>query len=112
MSDKTVVEKAKNSVEAVGGGCPTCNAGHLWTVSWTENGEAIEAGQAWGDKQDAEDVCEYMNQAHAAAYEESAATIRSLLYAFEHANNRDHPYTDWCDGCNPKAALAQARRGK
>lgn len=46
------------------------------------------------------------------SYEESAATIRSLLYAFEHANNRDHPYTDWCDGCNPKAALAQARRSK
>jgi len=64
------------SVLPEGGGCEHCGQGHLWTVTWKENGEAVSIGQSFLDKEHAQDICEHMNFARWSAikaYRESGA---------------------------------------
>ena len=32
-----------------------------------------------------------------------------LLQALEHTVSRDHPYTEWCDGCNVTRLIHRAK---
>jgi hypothetical protein len=43
--------------------CVTCGNGTMWTVVFGEGDELTEIGQAWGDYELVEDICDLMNDA-------------------------------------------------
>lgn len=63
------------SVEPSGneGGCEHCGHGQYWTIVYHDNGEPIEIGTAWQDRETADDICDLMNMAFDAGGERRAA---------------------------------------
>lgn len=50
--------------------CTQCGHGSYYTIVYNdENGEETEIGQAWGDQEIAEDICDLMNMAYDAGRE-------------------------------------------
>lgn len=43
--------------------CKHCGTGQHWTVAWMEGGEATQLGTSWNDREMADEVARYMNQA-------------------------------------------------
>jgi hypothetical protein len=52
-------------------GCERCHNGTFWTVVCTdEDGEIFEVcGSSWGDRELADDICDFMNMAYEAGKE-------------------------------------------
>ena len=55
--------------------CSHCGAGKMWTIVYIEHGqtEETEIGQAFGDRELADDICDLMNMAFEAATEVAVA---------------------------------------
>lgn len=65
MTDHYRVEVASDTP-----GCRYCGHGKLFTVIYTDHtGEIVEIGSAWADQELADDICDLMNMAYAAATE-------------------------------------------
>lgn len=54
-----------------GEGCAHCGHGKHWTIVSGEGESEFGIGTAWGDKELAEDICEFMNMAFGAGEEQS-----------------------------------------
>jgi hypothetical protein len=51
-------------------GCRYCGHGKFWTVIYSEaDGDILEVGTAWADRDVAEDICDLMNMAYEAGIE-------------------------------------------
>lgn len=102
---------------AGGDGCTHCGAGQMWTIVYVEHGatEETELGQAWGDRELADDICDLMNMAFESGLEVppqretcewSEIEAGSAIYntckegeEFHCTPGMDlHPHCQWCGG--------------
>lgn len=74
--DRPITEDQYYQLAVQEDGCHNCGHGTMWTVFYKdEKGEPVEIGQAWGDQDLTQDVCDLMNM----AYDRGRETLEPVL---------------------------------